>query len=167
MGGDPMQSNQQQLFLKRLEEKLQRLGLKTVVEPGGGAPQIGDTLRTLLPTGEGEAVLMEFTLTSYDERSDLLHFYTTILMHMEGEGAPLRSALLEWNILCPLGAFGIFLEGGQFYHKYTLPVPQDILPETLAEQAMYLADLIMDVITDRYPEIVRLGGGANAPGTSQ
>ena len=58
---------QKELF-QILEQKLNGMGMQTAAAAGAGAPQVGDTMRVLVPiTDEGDAVLLELMAASIDE----------------------------------------------------------------------------------------------------
>lgn len=116
-------------------------------------PQIGNTLRILLPiTEEGHPVLTEIMVTEFTDDLDLLHIYSTLIVKSNDSISELKQKLGEWNLLCPLGAYGLYEEDGerQLFHKYTLPFSMDA--EKLADEAMILIELIHGILSDKYPE---------------
>ena len=142
-------------FLQELDGKLAALGIETTYVKGGDSPQIGDTLRILLPvTEEGHPVITEVMVSEFAEDLDMLHLYSTVIAKFSEKAAELPQKLSEWNLLCPLGAFGIFEEEGQLFHKYTLPFPRDMAADILAEEAMLLIELIHSVLSQKYPELL-------------
>ncbi len=141
-------------FLQELDGKITELGIETTYMKGGDSPQIGDTLRILLPvTEEGHPVITEIMVSEFADDLDLLHLYSTVLPKCGGNLSELQQKLSEWNLLCPLGAFGIFEEEEQLFHKYTLPFPLEMGPDVLAEEAMLLIELIHSVLSQKYPEL--------------
>ena len=133
-----------------LENLLHELELETAYVEGVRGPQIGDTLRILLPvTDEGHPVLTEIMVTEFTDDLDLLHVYSTLLLDCERLDE-LTQALSEWNLLCPLGAYGIFESDGkqQLFHKYTFPL--DIDTADFSEQAMTLLELLHGVLSEQY-----------------
>ena len=91
----------QKQFFQILEQKLNGMGMQTAAAAGAGAPQIGDTLRVLVPiTDEGEAVLLELMAAAIDEETDLLQFYTTMVMELAADRGQLARTLMQWNFLC-------------------------------------------------------------------
>ena len=68
----------------------------------------------------------------------------------------LQKALLDWNLTCPIGAFGIYLEKWHLYHKYNYPMPLEIDPAEMALEAFYILNLILDTIYVIYPQTVKL-----------
>ena len=141
-----------------LEERLKLLKVETA-RIGGEDDQIGDTLRALLPVTEaGDMVLMEVMVTPFDEGMALLHLYTTLIMEIGPGYEALKEMVLDWNLLCPLGAFGIFRQERQFYHKYVFPFPKNLPPKKLADRVMYLLEVLYEVISQRFDEAVQLSG---------
>ena len=104
-------------FFNLLDEKIQALGVETTYVEGIRSPQLGDTLRFLLPvTEEGDPVIMEVMVTELTDDADLLHIYSTLITAFSEKAAELPQKLSEWNLLCPLGAYGIYEEEGQLFH---------------------------------------------------
>lgn len=154
-----MDLNRQQAFFQALEGQIEALGLQKNWVTGSGTPQLGDTLRILVPvTDQGDVVLMELMAVALNEETELLQFYTTMVMEIGPGYEQLEQKLVEWNFLCPVGAFGIFTEGRQFYHKYTIPLFREIDAETLAEQTISVLELIYEVISAKFPQVVQLSG---------
>lgn len=145
-------------FQELLEARLKELTLETAYI-GGGPDQIGDTLRALVPvTDDGDVVLTEILVTPWAKDCDLLHIYSTMIAEIGPGFEALKEMLPDWNLTCPLGAFGIYRPARQFYHRYSVPLPPETDPEILAEKAFPLLNLIAAVIAERFPEAVRLSG---------
>ena len=141
---------QKELF-EILEQKLNGMGMQTAAA-GAGAPQVGDTMRVLVPiTDEGDAVLLELMAASIDEETDLLQFYTTMVMELDVDHGQLAQTLAQWNFLCPLGAFGIFEEGNQLYHKYGIVLNGTEELDELAERVILILSVLYEVIEQKYP----------------
>lgn len=141
---------QKELF-QILEQKLNGMGMQTAAA-GAGAPQVGDTMRVLVPiTDEGDAVLLELMAASIDEETDLLQFYTTMVMELDVDHGQLAQTLVQWNFLCPLGAFGIFEEGNQLYHKYGIVLNGTEELDELAERVILILSVLYEVIEQKYP----------------
>lgn len=143
-------------FFGRLEDQLHELGIETTYVEGIHGPQIGDTLRILFPiTDEGHPVLTEIMVTEFTDDLDLLHIYSTLILKCADRGSELLQKLNEWNLLCPIGAYGIYDEDGerQLFHKYTAPIDRDA-DEGLADEAMLLLELIHGVLSGQYDEFI-------------
>ncbi len=141
-------------FLNSLEGKVRELGIQTNYIEGIRSPQIGDTLRILMAvTQEGHPVVTEFMITEMAADYDLLIIYSTVLAKLGKRGSELPQKLLEWNILSPMGHYGIYEEENQLYHKYSMPIPVDTDPEALAEKAMDLLGLIYEQLSAQYTEL--------------
>lgn len=145
-------------FLNALEGLLKQIGLETAFVDGQ-EPQIGNTLRTLLPvTGAGDVVLLEVMLAPYTDDALLLQLYSTMIAEIGPGYEALKEMLLDWNLTCPLGAFGIYRQGRQFYHKYNYILPVDGEPDEIASEVFYLISLLRDVIGLHFTDAVRLSG---------
>ena len=137
----------------KLEDLLHELGIETAYVEGVGGPQIGDTLRILLPvTEEGHPVLTEIMITEFTDDLDLLHIYSTLIVRCNENIAELSKQLSEWNILCPLGAYGVYEEDEvrQLFHKYTFPLDKN--DDDCSEQAMALLELIHGILSEQYAQ---------------
>ena len=147
-----MELAKQKQFFQILEQKLNGMGMQTAAAAGAGAPQIGDTLRVLVPiTDEGEAVLLELMAAAIDEETDLLQFYTTMVMELAADRGQLARTLMQWNFLCPLGSFGVFEEGNQLYHKYGIVLNGTEELDELAERVILILSVLYEVIEQKYP----------------
>ena len=142
-----------QAFEKDIARRLSALGMESTFTEGVGAPQIGDTLRILFPvTPAGDAVITELMVTGLSPEIDLLHVYSTVVVEIGPRYDALVRKLVSWNARCPLGAYGIYEEERQLYHKYSYPIPRDCDPEDLAGLAMTLLELIHEVLAETYRE---------------
>ena len=142
----------QKQFFQILEQKLNGMGMQTAAAAGAGAPQIGDTLRVLVPiTDEGEAVLLELMAAAIDEETDLLQFYTTMVMELAADRGQLARTLMQWNFLCPLGSFGVFEEGNQLYHKYGILLTREEELDRLAEHVIQILSVLYEVLEQKFP----------------
>ena len=137
----------------KLEDMLHELEIETTYAEGYRGPQIGDTLRVLLPVAdEGFPVLTEIMVTEFTDDLDLLHIYSTLIVRCNENVAELSRKLSEWNILCPLGAYGIYEADGerQLFHKYTFPLDRNA-DEGFPDVAMLLLELIHGLLSEQYP----------------
>ena len=142
----------QKQFFQILEQKLNGMGMQTAAAAGAGAPQIGDTLRVLVPiTDEGEAVLQELMAAAIDEETDLLQFYTTMVMELAADRGQLARTLMQWNFLCPLGSFGVFEEGNQLYHKYGILLTGEEELDRLAGHVVQILSVLYEVLEQKFP----------------
>lgn len=146
-------------FQTIVREQFEDAGMETAFMEGAGAPQTGGTLRMLLPaagTG-GDMALLELAVFRVDDELDLLTFYTTVLTDLDETAAEaLCAAASDWNLTAPIGAFGVYRAEGQLYHKYSLPFPSEADADTLATSAIYVTELIFDVIARYYGDICAL-----------
>ena len=145
-------------FQNALENLLKKAGVQTA-ELEGVEPQIGNTLRALLPvTEDGDMVLTEVMMGPYTDDALLLEIYSTMIVEIGPGYEALKEMLLDWNLTAALGAFGIYRQQRQLYHKYNYIIPTDADPEEMAAEIFYLINLILGVISERFTDAVRLSG---------
>ena len=147
-------------FLNALENILKEVGVQTAVLEGA-EPQIGNTLRALLPvTDAGDVVLTEVMMGPCTEDALLLQLYSTMIMEIGPGYEALKEMLLDWNLTAQLGAFGIYRKQRQLFHKYNYIIPIDADPDDMAAEIFYLINLVLGVISERFTDAVRLSGNA-------
>ena len=145
-------------FINELEELLKKMDYETARLPGKD-PQIGDTLRAMVPVDdEGNMVLLEVLAGQYNENTILIQIYSTMIAEIGPGYEALKEMLLEWNLVCPIGAFGIYRENRQFYHKYNYLIPSDGDAKENAMSIFYIIHLVRDVIAGIFADVVRLSG---------
>ena len=146
------------VFFEELEALLKKIGLETSTLPGE-EPQLGHTLRTMMPVTEaGDKVLLEVLAAQYDEGALLLSIYSTMIAEIGPGYETLKDILVDWNLSCPLGAFGIYRANRQFYHKYNYLIPTNGDAKEMALEVFYVIHLVSGVIGQYFPEAVRLSG---------
>lgn len=146
-------------FIETLNEILQNADVETAVVPGQD-PQIGDTLKALLPvTEKNDKVLLEIMVAPFSDELFIVQLFTTILVEIGPGYENLKDAILDWNLVCPLGAFGMSRELHQLYHKYVVPFPTDTDALDLAAHVAVLLDLTAAVISERIYDIVNISDG--------
>lgn len=146
------------VFLTELEKLLQKMDYETAVIKNDD-PNLGDSLRALVPVDEaGNKILLEVMSFPYAEHANLVQIYSTMIMEIGPGYEALKEMLLEWNLTCPIGAFGIFRQDRQFYHKYNYLMPTDADPKEMAPEIFYVIHLVRDVIANVFPDAVRLSG---------
>ncbi len=146
------------VFFTELEDLLKKMGLETAVLKGE-EPQLGDTLRALMPVDEaGNKVLMEILLGQYNENTLLVQIYSTMIAEIGPGYEALKEMTLDWNLTCPIGAFGIYRQNRQYYHKYNYLMPVDEGEKQMALEIFYIIHLVQDVIAQIFPDAVRLSG---------
>ena len=145
-------------FQTALDDLLKKIGVQTATLEGV-EPQIGDTLRARLPVTEaGDVVLTEVMMAPYTEDALLLQIYSTMIVEIGPGYEALKEMLLDWNLTAALGAFGIYRQGRQLYHKYNYIIPTDGDPDEMATEVFYLMNLVLDVISAHFPDAVRISG---------
>lgn len=146
------------VFLNELEELLKKMEYQTA-RLEGQEPQIGDTLRAMVPVDEaGNMVLLELLLGEYNENTLMVQIYSTMIAEIGPGYEALKEMLLDWNLTCPIGAFGIYRQNRQFYHKYNYLLPTDGDAKEMATEVFYIIHLVRDVIAQVFPDAVRLSG---------
>lgn len=146
-------------FQKTLAERLSGLGIETLIAEGTGEPQVGGTLRALLTVNRtGRQCMTELMVSGMGGEYGLLTLYTTLALGAETEQPAFLSAVAEWNLLCPIGAYGVFHEDKALYHKYSYPFPGGLTAEALADTAALLLELVFEVVTRKWDDIAALCG---------
>lgn len=146
------------VFFTELESLLKKMEYETATLEGEEI-QLGDTLRAMLPVDEaGNKVLLEVMAMPFTDDAILVQLYSTMIAEIGPGYEALKEMLLDWNLTCPLGAFGIYRQGRQFYHKYNYTLPTDGDPKQMAVEVFYIIHLVRDVIGQYFADIVRLSG---------
>ena len=146
------------LFLNEIEELLKQMGCETA-RLRGEDPQIGDTVRAMLPVDDaGNMVLLEVLTAPYNEATLLVQIYSTMIAEIGPGYEALKEMTLDWNLACPIGAFGIYRRNRQFFHKYNYLMPVEGDPKERAREIFYVIHLIRGVIAEIFPDAVRLSG---------
>ena len=141
------------ISFEKLRERLSALGIESTYTDGIGGLQVGRTLRILFPvTQDGNAVITELMVTTFSADLDLMLIYSTIVAEIGPRYDELVRQLVPWNMHCPFGAYGIYEEGRQIYHKYSFPFPNDVDPDDVAGQAMVLLGVLHEVLSEKYYE---------------
>ena len=146
------------VFLNEVESLLKKMDYETAMVENEDQ-DLGNTLRALMPVDEtGNKVLLEVMAIPYDEHAILVQIYSTMIAEIGPGYEALKEMTLEWNLTCPIGAFGIYREGRQFFHKYNYLMPTDEDEKEMAAEIFYIIHLVMDVIAEIFPDAVRLSG---------
>ena len=146
------------VFLTELDALLKKMEYQTAVLKSED-PEFSDTLRAMVPVDEeGNMVLLEVMALEYNEHTLLIQIYSTMIAEIGPGYEALKEMTLEWNLSCPIGAFGIYRQARQFFHKYNYPMPIDTDQKQMAAEVFYVIHLIRDVIADVFPDAVRLSG---------
>ena len=146
------------VFLTELDALLKKMEYQTAVLKSED-PEFSDTLRAMVPVDEeGNMVLLEVMAIPYEEDANLVQIYTTMIAEIGPGYEALKEMTLEWYLTCPIGAFGIYREGRQFFHKYNYLMPTDEDEKEMAAEIFYIIHLVRDVIAEIFPDAVRLSG---------
>ncbi|MBE6910339.1 MAG: hypothetical protein E7474_12325 [Ruminococcaceae bacterium] len=137
----------------KVREHLSGLDIESIYMDGIGDPQVGETLRIRFPvTQDGNVVITELMVTSFLDDLDLMLMYSTVVVKIGDRYDELVQKLVPWNMNCPFGAYGIYEEGRQLYHKYSFPFPSDADPSDVAGQVMVLLGVLHQVLSEKYYE---------------
>ncbi len=155
-----MLKEKQELLFEKLKQSLSEIGLESYELPGVEGIQIGDTIRSLVPvTDNGDAVMLEISLAKLNDDIDFLQFYSTLIMEIGTGYEQLEQACSVMNFYCPVGAFGVFAQNRQFYHKYSLLMDAQADMERLHADAMTALEAIYDVLSVHFQVAVKLSEG--------
>lgn len=148
------------VFFSEMETLLKKMEYETAIVKVED-PQIGSCLRAMIPIDEaGNQVLLELMVVPFSEEAHLLQIFTTMIAKIGPGYEALKEMLLDWNLTCPIGAYGIYRQSMQFYHKYNYLMPDEVPPDEMALEIFYIVDVIRGIIGQVYPDAVRLSGNA-------
>lgn len=151
-------STQKEMF-DLLRNNIHETGMDTADVQGAGGPQIGDTLRVLLPlTDEAHPVCLDMMVASLGDGADIVQFYTTLTFEASENRDELEKAIRSFNFFCPLGSFGIFREE-QLYHKYCMLLHEDADPDKLCADTLDALSVLYQVLDNYYPIAMRFAQG--------
>lgn len=124
------------------------------------------TLRMMpsLYTDGTAPVLMEICLLEYSDDISVVQIYTTIFPKPEPGLAELRAKLPEWNFTSLAGAYGIYEQQGQLYHKQNVAVITGAGADEQIDTVLPAICMAMDEMARRLPEALELSSGfGNTP----
>lgn len=148
------------LFYTELETLMKKMEYETA-RLKVDDPDISEMLRTMMPVdAAGNRILLEVIAVEYNEHTFMIQIYTTLLMEIGPGLEALKEKLTNWNLTCPIGAFGIYTGENQLYHKYNYLMPSDEDLKDMAAEIFYIIHLIMEVITDIYAEAAEISAGS-------
>jgi len=147
-------ATRKQMF-QLLESYLKELGIESKYVSGAGAPQLGDTLLTMVPVmGAGDlSALMEIALVDMGDNLYYLQFYSTLIMDCADAQDEFYKCLNDMNFFTPVGSFGIFRQQRQLFHKYSIIVGDGETAENVAERALTALHAVTKVHAWRMPLI--------------
>lgn len=157
-----MEINFQQDFLNGLQDRLETLEIEHRYTLEGEGEEALPMLRALFATtgnGEGQ-VTTDILFNPNDTGITLLQIYSTIALNIaDGAMDELFKLCNSISFYCPLGAFGVYLEGGHVYHKYNMTLnPISVLENSLNDAEEILA-AILTIIGTYYQLIHTIAGG--------
>ena len=107
------------------------------------------------------AVLMEVCLLEYSEEISVAQIYTTIIPEPKPGLTALREKLPRWNFASLAGAYGIYEEQGQLYHKQNVAVLRELGVDDQVEAVLTGIFAAMDEMARRLPEALAVSAGSD------
>ncbi|MGI6192965.1 MAG: hypothetical protein ACOYI3_05335 [Christensenellales bacterium] len=108
-------------------------------------------------------VLIEICQFDYDETSAIFQIFSTMIPEPGPGFEKLRSAVNGWNLFSRLGAYGIFEQLGQLYHKYNVVVNLDESAESVFTRVVTALYICMDEMEYRLSEALAISSGEQEP----
>jgi len=135
----------------------EEMGYQVAIETVNGR----EMLRFTAPMFEDNTgyVLFELCQMNYDENFELFQIFSTMIMSVGPGMDKLRAALNDWNLTALLGAYGIYEELGQLYHKYNVVIGLDDTPDSIVGQLLSALYIAMDEIERRLADAIALSSG--------
>lgn len=151
-----------QNFLQGLQARFEALEIEQRYSVEGEGGEAMPMLRALFSTtgnGEGQ-ITTDILFFPADYGVELLQIYSTIALNIkDGAIDELFKLFNALNFVCPIGAFGVYLEGGHVYHKYNMTLnPASGLEKCLDDLEAVLAQ-ILSGIGPRYQLIHSISSG--------
>lgn len=121
-----------------------------------------DELGAKKSPGDGTG-LLELCFLPYENEEQpgesLIQIYSTFVKELDPAKIPALLELLNaHNQTCVLGAFGIYAQGAQVYHKYIL-ISQEEDVARLEEVIRQAVNWVLQIITESYDAILELAKG--------
>ncbi|MCC8157048.1 MAG: hypothetical protein LUC21_07765 [Oscillospiraceae bacterium] len=126
------------------------------------AEQSEITFLRLMPAlfeDETGQVYMEICFLDYSEEVTIAQVYTTLLMEPGPGLAAIREKLGEWNLHSFSGAYGIYEEQGQLYHKQNISFINEAAVDDQVDLLFAGICVALDEMTRRLPEAVAMNEG--------
>lgn len=138
--------------LNVVAHQLQEENLQLTRNANESLENASDSLKVLIPISEdGDFILTEITLCDISPSNTIIQFYSTIATHVLDDCIPeVEKSLIHMNMHTALGAFGIFYEGHQIYHKYSYITFEQSAPSIIAQQIIGITNLLLKVIQPSY-----------------
>ena len=152
-----MTNEDQNIVLSLIQEQLEKEDFSTELTQS----QQGPVLRTVIPLLEEEQgqVLVEICALTYNDQIDLVQIFSTMLLEPGPGLETLRGQLNSWNLVAIAGAYGIYDQMGQLYHKYNVAIDSTLDLESKAGQAFLGLCAALDEMCGRIKEAITLSAG--------
>ncbi len=142
-------------FLSLLEEELSAHEIETIrITENEELP----ILRVILPLFEDNrgTILMDICIFDYPEKIRLVQIYSTLLTDLGEKRHALQSVLNGWNTVAAAGAYGIYEDEDQLFHKYNVISDTEEDVEDVADRTLIAALVASEEISIRLPEAYAL-----------
>ena len=154
-----MTKEDQNIVLSILQEQLEAERFSTELTQSKQGP----ALRTVIPLLEGDQgpALVEICVLRYNDQTDLIQIFSTMLLEPGPGLEALRAQLNGWNLVAVVGAYGIYEPLGQLYHKYNVVLDSGLDLESKADQGFLGLCMALDEMCGRMQEAMDLSAGSN------
>lgn len=152
-----MTTEDQGIVLSLIQEEFEKQQFPTEVKDTENGPMLRMRI-PLLENGAGQ-VLVEVCALTYNDQIDIIQIYSTMLPQPGPGLEALRAKLNEWNLVTIAGAYGIYDQLGQFYHKYNVAVDVSHGLEDKADQAILGICVALDEMSGRIEEAMSISVG--------
>lgn len=116
-----------------------------------------------LGKGSGQAVMEICPVPlapNPDGEVQLVEFYTTVADHIrEDNMAPALAALNRMNLRCPVGAFHLFEDQHQMYHKYGAVLP---MGEAGTQLATMVFSMVVETVNQLFEDAMAIAADGNS-----
>lgn len=152
-----MTREDQNIVLSLIQEQLEKEDFSTERKES----EQGPVLRTVIPLLEEEQgpVLVEICVLNYNDQSDIIQIFSTMLLEPGPGLEKLRAQLNSWNLVTIVGAYGIYDKMGQLYHKYNVAIDSQLDLESKADQGFLGLCMSLDEMCGRMKEAMMISAG--------
>lgn len=153
--------NWEKEMLKAMEENLASQGIQTRLEPGDGqtAPDMLRAQISVFGNDDG-IVICEMCFLEFEQEPPVLQIFTTVAVNLSDAGiTELEKAAVRLNLYCPIGAFGLFYDNKQLYHKYCAALDDSKQVPEAVDQCEKILEMVFGVIGSQYNLLLALADG--------
>lgn len=109
----------------------------------------------LFPDDSGH-VYIEICLIPYSDELTVAQIYSTLMPKPGPHTDQLPAHFEDWNLHSAVGAYGLYGENRQLYHKHNIALHSEDVPELQAGIVLAGLQLAMDEMARRLPEAVQI-----------